>query len=147
MAGMRIHFWNTAFGILYIALVVGAVEWLMAHDRLPSSVALGAFLLMALAIFRLVRLFTYDNITAFVRDWFVGCAPQSCGDTLGVLINCPWCMGLWFALIVPFFYYATPYSWFVILVLALAAVGSLFQLLSNLVGWYAEGKKREVQGR
>jgi hypothetical protein len=144
---MRLHLWNIVFGLLFIALVIKGTYWLSVTGRLPHSVSLGAFALMSLAIFRLVRLFTYDNITAFVRDWFNGCRPGSCGDTLGVLINCPWCMGLWFAFFVPFFYYATPYAWFVILILALAAVGSFFQLVSNLVGWYAEAKKKEVQGR
>ncbi|MEJ0054143.1 MAG: DUF1360 domain-containing protein [bacterium] len=144
---MRIHFWNTVFGLLFILLVISGTHWLAAQGKLPSSVSLGAFMLMALAIFRLVRLFTYDNITAFVRGWFEGCRPGSCAGTLGTLINCPWCTGLWFAFFVPFFYYATPYAWFPILILALAAVGSFFQIVSNLAGWYAEGKKLEVRGR
>ena len=100
--------------------------------------------LMALAVFRLVRLTTYDIITQFVRDWFVGADPRTLPGTLGALINCPWCTGLWYAFIVAFAYFATPYSWFVIFVLALAALGSFFQVLANLIGWHAEGKKRET---
>ena len=63
------------------------------------------------------------------------------------LINCPWCTGLWFALVVVFAYHATPIAWYAILVLALASAASFLQLLANLVGWHAEAKKLEVQSR
>jgi hypothetical protein len=81
-----------------------------------------------------------------MRDWFAHAAPGTLRGTLNTLINCPWCIGLWFSFIVVFFYFATIYAWPVILILALAAVGSFLQVLSNLVGWSAEAKKRMVQG-
>jgi|SRR3989344_1952190 len=101
--------------------------------------------LIALAVMRLVRLFTYDIITAFIRDWFSGAEPESCMDTLGALINCPWCTGLWFAVFVVFFYFATPIAWYAILVLALSAVASFLQILANFIGWSADGRKKQAQ--
>jgi hypothetical protein len=99
---------------------------------------------VSLAIFRLIRLFSYDIITQFIRDWFVGARVGTFRYTFGTLINCPWCTGLWFSFVVVFFYFATPYAWPIILVLALAAVASFLQVISSLVGWHAEGKKLEV---
>lgn len=131
--------------LFYVAIAIVAYSWLAMNGRLAQWVPLGDFFLMAFAIFRLVRLFTYDSITQFIRDWFYGKSATSFMGSLGTLVNCPWCTGLWFALVVVFFYFATPAAWYAILVLALASIASFFQLLSNLIGWSAEAKKREAQ--
>ena len=130
---MRFHFWHTVI----------AYGFLASTGRLVAYVPVGDFVLMTLAIMRLTRLFTYDAITQFVRDWFAGADPRSLRGSLGTLINCPWCTGLWFALVVVFFYFATPaIAWYAILMLALAAAGSFLQLIANYVGWSAEERKR-----
>jgi hypothetical protein len=143
---MRFHFWHTILLLFYVAVAFLAYAWLSANGKLASFVPVGDFILMTLAIQRLVRLFTYDAITQFVRDWFAGADSESLRGSLGTLVNCPWCTGLWFALVVAFFYFATPViAWYAILVLALASAGSLFQLFANYLGWSAEGRKRECQ--
>lgn len=141
---MKFHFWHTFLSFFFAALVVLAIAWLDAMGKLASWVPLMDFFLMALAIQRLVRLTTYDNITAFVREWFYGHDPKSFMGSLGTLINCPWCIGLWFSLLVVFFYFATPYAWYVILILALGSMASYLQLFANFLGWSAEAKKREA---
>lgn len=143
---MKVHFWYTALSFFYLALVALAIIWLDSLGRLGTYIPLTDFFLMALAIMRLVHLFTYDHITGFFRDWFKGHDPETFMGSCGTLINCPWCTGLWFALVVFFFYFLTPYAWYVILVLALSALASFFQILANFVGWSAEAKKRESQG-
>ncbi|CAN5725482.1 hypothetical protein BH11PAT2_BH11PAT2_06410 [soil metagenome] len=142
---MRIHFWNLFLSLFFVLLVVVGFAYLGSVGRIFYDISIRDLLLMALAIFRLVRLFSYDIITKFVRDWFVGAPKDSFKDTLGTLINCPWCTGLWFSFLVVFFYFATIYSWPVILILSLAALGSIFQVIGNWIGWSAEAKKLEVQ--
>lgn len=132
--------------LFFAVLVVIGIAWLDAAGRLASFIPLTDFVLMALAIYRLVHLFTYDRITAFIREWFVGFDETSFAGTLGHLINCPWCTGLWFAFVVVFFYFATPYAWYLILILALSSLASFLQVLTNLIGWSVEVKKREAQG-
>lgn len=139
-------FWNILFSLFFALLMVAGIAWLAATGSFNRSVTVGDFVLMALAIWRLIRLFTYDAITAFVREWFEGAAPGTFRGTLHTLLTCPWCIGLWFSFLVVFFYFATIYAWPVILILALAAVGSFLQILANLVGWSAEAKKRMVLG-
>ncbi|HUX80803.1 MAG TPA: DUF1360 domain-containing protein [Candidatus Paceibacterota bacterium] len=144
---MRFHFWYTFLSFFLISLATLGYLWLDSNGRLAGFVPTGDFILMALAIFRLIRFFTYDSITAFVRRWFDGADPDSLRGSLGTLINCPWCTGLWFSLLVAFFYFATPVAWYAILVLALASVASYLQLTANLIGWSAEVKKHEAQGK
>lgn len=142
---MRIHFWNLAFSLFFLVLVLSASSWLVATGKALTGITVGNFILMALAIFRLVRLFTYDHITAFFRDWFMGHPENSFMGTVGALLHCPWCTGLWFSFLVVFLVYATPIAWPVVLILALAAIASFIQIVTNWIGWSAEGKKHEVQ--
>jgi hypothetical protein len=44
---------------------------------------------------------------------------------------------------VTFFYLLTPYALFPVILLAIAAVATLLQLLTNLVGYRAEQLKRQ----
>lgn len=141
------HFWSLFFSALFAVLLFVGIAWLAATGKFNRPLSTGDLVLMVLAIWRLIRLFTYDAITAFIREWFAGAAPHTLRGTLNTLMNCPWCIGLWFSYFVVFFYFATIYAWPVILVLALAAVASFLQLLANLVGWSAEAKKRMVLGQ
>ncbi len=142
---MKFHFWYVMFSLFFVELAALGYLWLAASGRIVAWMSLADFFLIALAAMRLVRLFTYDIITAFIRDWFAGAESESFLGTLGALINCPWCTGLWFAVMVVFFYFATPIAWYAILVLALSSIVTLLQLLANFVGWSAEAKKRETQ--
>lgn len=141
---MKFHFWHTFLSLFFVALVVLAIAWLDALGKLVAWIPLVDFFLMALAIQRLVRLVSYDAITAFVRNWFYGYDPESFMGSLGTLINCPWCTGLWFSLLVVFFYFLTPYAWYAILILALGSFASYLQIFANWLGWSAEAKKREA---
>jgi hypothetical protein len=142
---MKLHFWNIAF-LLFFAVVASATYgWLLSTNRFVLGVPLMDFVLMALAVQRLIQLFTYDLVIAFVRDWLKEADTHTFKGTLGALLNCPWCTGLWIALFVSFFYFATPFAWYVILFLALSSLGSLIQILINLIGWTAEGKKLTVK--
>jgi hypothetical protein len=143
---MKTAFWNVAYGLFFLVLVFTGVGHLISYGLLPKGIALGDFLLMALAIFRLTRLTSYDIITAFIREGVKDAPKGSFVGTFSDLVHCPWCTGLWFSFFVVFFYYATPIAWPVILILALAGVASIFQILANLIGWSAEFKKRAVLG-
>lgn len=145
LKAMKFHFWHTTMLLFFVAVASYAYYFLELSGLLRAYVPLTDFFLMSLAIFRLVRLFTYDSITAFVREWFAGADPRSFLGTCGTLINCPWCTGLWFALVVLFFYFLTPIAWYAILMLALSSFASFIQILANLIGWSAEAKKKEAQ--
>lgn len=141
---MRFHFWYTALSLFYALLAVLAYVWLSGSGKLVSFVPVGDFFLMTLATMRLVRLFTYDRITAFMRKWFENAEPESFRHTVGELLDCPWCTGLWFALVMAFFYFALPViTWYTMLVLALASAATFMQLCANYVGWSAEARKLE----
>ncbi|KND51739.1 MAG: hypothetical protein ABA06_00565 [Parcubacteria bacterium C7867-001] len=144
---MKGMFWNIFFLVFFAVLVLFGYGWLYDNARTPDWISLGDFFLIVLAIFRLVRLVSYDLILHFFRDWLAKAPADSFLGTLSALVHCPWCTGLWFSGFVLFFYYATPFAWPIILMLALAALASILQILANLIGWTAESKKRSVVGQ
>ncbi|MDB5236931.1 MAG: sporulation protein [Parcubacteria group bacterium] len=144
---MRIHPWNTLLSLFFAALMALGIWWLFVNHRFFYPLPLQDLFLMSLAIFRLIRLFTYDVITKFIRDWFADAREGTFPHTLGTLLNCPWCTGLWFSFLVVFSYYATPFAWPVILILAVAGIASFLMTFSNLVGWMAEERKHEVRSK
>jgi hypothetical protein len=146
MNTLRNHFWSIVLSIFFAVLLFGGIAYLSMIGAFYRTIGPADIVLMSLAVWRLTRLFTYDGITKFIRDWFVGARPETLRGTLFMLLTCPWCTGLWFGATVVFFYFLTPYTWPVLLVLAIAALGSFLQVLSNFVGWSAEYKKRQVIG-
>jgi hypothetical protein len=127
------YYWHFIFSTVFVALVAFSLIYLKSHSRLPRRIPTFDFILLGLATFRLVRLFTYDLVTNFVRDHFKKYQSGS-GRTIWHLLDCPWCSGVWAALVVTFFYFATPYAWYPILILAIAGVGSFIQITILKIG-------------
>lgn len=138
-------FWSILFSAFFLALAGIAFSFLSGMGLLRTEIPWTDLILLSLATFRLVRLFTYDHITAFLRDGVKHAKSGTFLATVRDLLGCPWCTGVWFA----FLAYATyclnreavmP----VILILAIAAIASVLQIFTNLVGWNAEDKKIDV---
>ena len=141
------YLWNFLYSLAFAGFALLLANTLIqVHGVLPTSISFFDFVLLALATFRLIRLFVYDKITLFIREPL---ASFSRGPlkTFSDLLCCPWCFGIWSALVVSFFYFLTPLSWFFILALALSGIASFLQILINMIGWKAEQLKREVQGK
>jgi hypothetical protein len=134
-----------------------AVIILQTESRIAyASLTLTDFSLIALASFRVTRLFVYDGLTRFFREQFydakvvrnkVTLIKPLTGPrrTLADLISCPWCFGVWATSCVTFFYLLTPLAYIPTLVLALSSVATVFQLFANMIGWKAEQLKRETE--
>ncbi len=137
-------FWN------FLALVVFAVLVGVGFAVLTGGRGLGRWMyhingfdmvVLSLATFRIIRLVTFDKIFAFVREWFM----DKVGDEhkkpaggfrrlMAEMIECLWCTGLWAALLVSVLYFVNPLGTFFVVILAVAAVGSFLQNLSQMVG-------------
>lgn len=139
--------WNILFSFFFLVLVVAAISGLAGAGRLVLFIPVGTLLLLSLATFRLIRLFTYDHITASLRDRLSACPENTFLGTAGRLLACPWCTGMWFAFLMYVGYAAIPYLMIPLMyILAIAAVASVLQIGSNSLGWNAELRKRTVLG-
>jgi Protein of unknown function (DUF1360) len=152
------YFWNFVFSVFFLILIVMGAIILEGETRIPfEELSLTDYVLMSLATWRLTRLFVYDAITKFIREQFWDVVKVGKGfalekpkfgprRTLADLLSCPWCFGMWAAATVIFFYLLTPFAIFPIMLLAIGAVGSFLQILSNLVGHKAEEAKQKIEG-
>ena len=149
------YFWNFVFSVFFLILIVMGAIILETESRVRfAELSTMDFVLMTLATWRLTRLMIYDTVTKFVREQFwdvvkVGKSyalekpPTGPRRTIADLLSCPWCFGVWAAAIIIFFYLITPYAVYPILLLAVSAVASFLQILSNLVGHKAEYLKNQ----
>jgi len=154
---------NIWLSVFFAVLALGGVLWLWRHALLPVSIHPFDFVLLALATFRLTRLFVYDSVMAWLRNLFmdVVVVVTELGETtlilekpasgfrrtMADLLACPWCVAMWSALSVSFVFFLTPLAWFPIFILALAAVASFTQLLANMIGWAAEYLKQKAKNQ
>lgn len=153
------YFWNFIFLLFFVSLVFMATVILNGEGvHTYETLTLVDYVLMALASFRLVRLFVYDKIFAFLREQFYN-ATEYKGKvmlvkpeggprrTLADLLSCPWCFGVWATFMVSFFYMFTLYAFYPVLLLALSGVASFLQLFANMIGWRAETLKQDSELR
>jgi hypothetical protein len=151
------YIWQVIFSLVFLVLVFLGIVILDTESRLAyADLTLIDYALITLATWRLIRLFVYDAITKFIREQFADAIKELDAHvlvkpksgprrTLYELFHCPWCIGVWLAATVTFFYLLTPLAVFPIILLAISAVASFLQLLSNLVGNHAEKAKRDAQ--
>ncbi len=153
------YFWNVVFLIFFLCLVFLAIVILDSEAyKTYAELVLVDYVLITLASFRVIRMVIYDKIFAFFREQFYD-AKEYKGEivltkaesgprrTIAELLACPWCFGVWSAAMVTFFYLLTPYAFFPVLFLALSAVASFLQILSNLIGWKAEQAKIDTESK
>lgn len=81
-------------------------------------------LIYALAVTRLTGLITQDTITENIRDRIIGWLddrPATLGAMVAKLITCPWCAGMWVALVAaPLIWWHGTNPWLLVPALALA---------------------------
>lgn len=138
----HIDWWNVLFSILFVFLMIIGYQLVVQYGSAPFYISPWDAFILAMASFRLTRLVVYDSITHWFRALVETATPRTFLGTVRTLVNCPWCVGLWFALVVSVVYFAWPEAWFFIFVIALGGAASVFQLIANLIGWNAEFKKR-----
>ena len=147
------YFWNFVFTVFFTILIVLGAIILETESRIPlAELTIVDYVLITLASWRVVRLFVYDALTKFFREQFWDVVKVGRGyrlekpkagprRTIADLLSCPWCFGMWAVATVTFFYLITPYAVFPVILLAISAVATFLQLLSNLVGHKAEQTK------
>jgi len=153
------NLWNLVFMIVFAFLVLLMAFGLGDISSRISGTPLFDFFVLVLASFRLVRLFVYDKVFQFFRDFFLDTEessvrgtkviskikpPSGPRRTMAEILECPWCTGVWLTLFAVFFYFFTVYAFFPLLVLAVSGAASFIQISANAVGWKAEKLKKET---
>lgn len=126
-------FWHNIFSVIYLLMVACALAIFAYVKKLPSGISAFDFFILSLATFRLIRLFVYDSITEHIRR-YLGQFEYGPLKEISDLINCPWCTGIWMALIISFFYFLTAFAWYPTFILALAGAATFIQITIIKIG-------------
>lgn len=129
--------------VVYALLATGIIK--------VTSIGFADILIVALASFRLIRLFCFDSVFAYVRESlafkskvvtnesgerYIDRTPANVGfrRSLATLLDCPWCIGIWTTLICAILYTFSPVSALFVVLLSVASLASFFQLVACLIG-------------
>lgn len=124
--------WNMLSSAVFVALVAVAIYFLDSQNKLPTSISVFDFFVIIFATFRITFLLVYDSVTHYIRDFFEQFQTGP-GRTVANLIYCPWCVGVWMAFIVSFFYFVTKFAWYPIFIFSLAGLGSLIIITAQRI--------------
>ena len=151
-----VKIWNVLASLFFLLLCLGM--WTIFIALNPNSVQISILdiAILSLANFRLIRLFVYDNMTLFIREMFMDIKTEegnffyvtsknSFKLTMHKLTTCPWCFGVWLTFVSAFIYFTFPVFKILFILLGVSAIASFLIIVTNLVGWYAEGKKKSVE--
>lgn len=138
------HIWNASIFILFPILVVLLYRYFDSSGAMQAFYSLTIFdiVIISLATFRFIRLIAFDKIFSFGRAIFHNTLPDGTmvkppkgfRRAMAELLECSWCVGVWAALLVLTFYIISPLGRFFALILAIAALGTFFQVVSKRVG-------------
>lgn len=137
--------WNATFMLVFLVIAL-AFSALLNRTAFVYMTPFDVFVLSA-TTFRLIRLFTYDKITSFIRVYLEN-STHPFKRTLFELIICPWCTGIWAALFSTALYLLFPMLWFVFVVLAISGIASFVQIMANSFIRYSEksiAEKRKAE--
>ncbi len=135
------YLWSGA--ALFLFLIFGSVSVVLISNYSTTSIQeLSAFelVLLGLATFRLIHLISYDKILDFVRVMVMDdegkplkTAKLGWRRLVCDLMGCIWCAGIWSALILVTIYLLGSWGHFAVILLAVAALGSLLQIISKAI--------------
>jgi hypothetical protein len=141
----RQKFWNFMATIIYIVLFVLLGYALKQKGVKIEQLRIWEVLLLALASYRLTRILVFDKIFKFFRDFFRSKSQLQVFYVVKEILGCPWCAGIWVALVNVAIYFLVPYGNLFIYLLAIAGVASFFVILVNYFGLSVEEKQHAVK--
>ncbi len=141
------HFWNFTSIFFYFGLIILVGTIMHANGFTITEITTRDLIILILASYRLTRIVVFEKIFKFARDFIRNYNRYYFFSTIQFVITCPWCAGVWMALIAIVFFYLIPYGDLLIYALAIAGLASFIVQASNLMGLHLEEKQEEKSGK
>lgn len=138
----RLNFVATMF---FIACLVGLGFALESKGVTRNDFTTGNIILMILATYRLTRILVFDKIFKLFRDFFRNHQRLYLMYVIKEIITCPWCAGVWVALIIVAIYFLIPFGELFIILLSISGIASFIVILVNFVGLSTEEKQFDMK--
>jgi len=136
------NFWATMF---FLLCIVGLGFLLEKKGITRKDFTLGNIVLMVLATYRLTRILVFDKIFKLFRDFFRTHQRLYVFYVIKEIITCPWCAGVWVALIIVAVYFLIPFGDLFVILLTISGIASFIVILVNYVGLSTEEKQFDMK--
>jgi hypothetical protein len=136
------NFWATVF---FILCLVGLGFTLERKGITREDFTLGNIALMVLATYRLTRILVFDKIFKLFRDFFRTHQRLYVLYVIKEIITCPWCAGVWVALIIVTIFFLVPFGQLFVILLSISGIASFIVILVNYVGLSTEEKQFDMR--
>ncbi len=137
--------WNFLATLFYIACLVGLAYLFRLKGITKEDFRLGDIALLSVATFRFTRILVFDKIFKFFRDFLKSREKLYVFYVIKEIITCPWCAGVWVALIMTAMYYLVPFGDIFTIMLTIAGVASFVTVSVNYIGLSTEEKQQKVK--
>jgi hypothetical protein len=137
--------WNLLSMVVFILLLIAAGILFKERGIEITEISLLDLFLICVASYRLMRLIVYDRLFKLFRDMIRSFSGTGLGDSLVSIVTCPWCVGVWIALLNVVIFYIVPFGGLFIYVMSIAGIATFFQIGVNIVGMAAEEKQMDVK--
>ena len=128
---LKEKFFNFLSTLIYLIAVGLSVYLLRIIHFTAEKISVFDLVVISLATFRLARMVVYEKVFGLIRYGVAQFLKYPFFRSLNNLITCPWCTGIWSALLLFDIYYLVPFGSYLIYFLAIAAIASPLVVLSN----------------
>jgi len=99
--------------------------------------------IITLATFRVIRMLMYEKVFGIIRYLINSRGDKLFFNSLGNLVKCPWCTGVWAALFAFDLHYLIPYGLYLNYLLAIAGVASVLVVAVNNMNYKSDILERD----
>jgi hypothetical protein len=139
------HAWNAVSLIVYAILLVVLGYGLKESGQDIDQLRTRDIIFIMLATYRLTRIVVFEKIFKFFRDMVKSRPSSKIMNTLRAIITCPWCAGVWIALIIVGLFFLVPYGRLFVFLLAVSGIGTFIILLSNWVSLRIHHEQKDLK--
>ena len=137
--------WNFLATIFYLICLVGLAYMFRLKGITKEDFRIGDIALLSIATYRLTRILVFDKIFKLFRDFLKSRENLSLFFVIREIITCPWCAGVWVALIMTALYYLVPFGDIFTILLTIAGIASFVTVSVNFIGLSTEEKQHKVK--
>jgi hypothetical protein len=138
-------FWNFWATLFFIICVVGLGFGLDTKGITVEDFRVGSITFMVLATYRVTRILVFDKIFKLFRDFFRTRQRLYVFYVIKEIITCPWCAGVWVALIIVAIYFLVPFGKLLVILMSISGLASFVVILVNYVGLSTEEKQFDLK--
>ena len=137
--------WNFLATLFYIACLVGLAYLFRLKGITREDFRLGDIALLSVVTYRFTRILVFDKIFKFFRDFLKSRDKLYFFFVIREIITCPWCAGVWVALIMTALYYLVPFGDIFTILLTISGIASFLVVSVNYLGLSTEEKQQKVK--